>query len=168
MCTLFDEEHIDDTAQILAGAGEGDVEVETRQAELRKRIRDCDRRLQNYRAALDEGSEVATIAKWIADVERERRGHEAALGGEVPGGKLTKSQVRALVEALRDIVTVLAHADVEDKAALYAELGVRLTYHPDGRVRVEAHPRGVEVRVGGGTRTLTPRGCAEFEYLAVA
>ena len=72
LCTLFDEEHIDDTAQILAGAGEGDVEVETRQAELRKRIRDCDRRLQNYRAALDEGSEVATIAKWIADVERER------------------------------------------------------------------------------------------------
>ena len=65
----------------------------------------------------------------------ERRGYEAALGRDVPGGKLTKSQVRALVEALRDIVAVLADADVEDKAALYAELGVNLTYHPDGRVR---------------------------------
>ena len=104
LCTLFDEEHIDTTAAILAGADEPDAEVEARQAELRDRIRDCDRRLQNYRAALDEGGEIATIAKWIAEVERERRGYEAALGRDVPGGKLTKSQVRALVEALRDIV----------------------------------------------------------------
>jgi hypothetical protein len=28
-----------------------------------------------------------------------------------------------LVEALRDIVDALAHADLEDKADLYAELG---------------------------------------------
>ena len=67
------------------------------------------------------------------------------------GGKLTKSQTRALVEALRDIVDVLADADPEDKAEAYAELGVSLTYHTDGRVAVQALPRGVKVRVGGGT-----------------
>lgn len=71
----------------------------------------------------------------------------------MPGGKLTKTQVRAPVEALRDIVAVLADADVEDKSALYTELGVSLTYHPDGRVQAETRPRGVEVRVGGA---ITP------------
>jgi hypothetical protein len=55
----------------------------------------------------------------------------------------------ALVEALRDIVDVLAEADPENKADRYAELGVSLTYHADGRVAVEALLRGVQVRVGG-------------------
>ena len=56
----------------------------------------------------------------------------------VPGGKPPKSQARALVEALYDIVEVLADADPQDKAELYAELGVSRTYHTDGRVAVEA------------------------------
>jgi hypothetical protein len=51
----------------------------------------------------------------------------------VPGSKLTKSQTRVLIEALRDIVDVLANADAANKAELYAELGVSLTYHTDGR-----------------------------------
>jgi site-specific DNA recombinase len=60
-------------------------------------------------------------------------------------------EVKALVTALRDIVGVLRDAEPADKAELYAELGVRLSYRPDGPVAVEALPRGVEVRVGGGT-----------------
>ncbi len=35
--------------------------------------------------------------------------------------------------------------------SLYAEMGVSLSYHPDGRVAVEALPRGRDVSVGGGT-----------------
>ena len=63
---------------------------------------------------------------------------------------LTKNQVRALVAGLRDIVSTLADADPEDRAELYRELGVNLTYSPDGRVNVQVLPRGVNVRVGGG------------------
>ena len=33
-----------------------------------------------------------------------------------------------VVDVLRDIITVLAQADPEDKAELYEELGVNLTY----------------------------------------
>ena len=94
----------------------------------------------------------------MAKVQRERRDLETQPGRSVPGGKLTTPQARALVEALKDIVTVLAEADQEDKAELYAELGVNLTYHPEGRVTVQKKPRGVEVRVGGATRTVSPRG----------
>ena len=47
---------------------------------------------------------------------------------------------------------MLADADPHDKAELYDELGVNLTYHPDGRVtRRRPAPWCTEVRVGGGT-----------------
>jgi site-specific DNA recombinase len=151
LASLFDEEHRDHTCEVLAGSDDFDPETEEREAALRDQIRSCDRRLERYRALLDEGEAVATVARWIAEVERERKAAHAQLGRVVPGGELTKSQARALVETLRDIVDVLAEADPEDKADLYAELGVSLTYHTDGRVAVEALPRGVQVRVGGGT-----------------
>jgi hypothetical protein len=63
---------------------------------------------------------------------------------------MTTAQVRALVSALRDIVEVLADAEPADKAQLNNELGVSLTYDPTGTVHVQALPRGVQVRVGGG------------------
>ena len=87
----------------------------------------------------------------IAEVQRERKNLEGLLGRNVPGGTFTKTQVKALVGALQDIVGVLADADPADKAEMHGELGVSLTYHPDGRVGVEALPRGVVVRVGEGT-----------------
>ena len=46
---------------------------------------------------------------------------------------------------------MLADAEPADKAELYDQLGVTLTYNPDGPVTVKAQPRGVNVRVGGGT-----------------
>ncbi len=64
---------------------------------------------------------------------------------------MTTEQVKALVGALRQIIDVLSDAEPADKAELYSELGVSLRYDPDGIVTVQAHPRGVQVRVGGGT-----------------
>ena len=121
--------------------------------QLRDQIADCDRKLADYRALLDAGEDAVTVAaKWIAEVERERKALERQLGRAVPGGKLTKSQVTALVEALRDIVDVLADADPEDKAAALR----RARGHPDLPPRRTSRtsrrcPRGVQVRVGGGT-----------------
>lgn len=43
---LFDDEHIDDTGEILAGASEPDVDAEQRQAELRDAIKECDRKIE--------------------------------------------------------------------------------------------------------------------------
>jgi hypothetical protein len=145
-------EDIDRTVAVLADAEEPDPDADERYSELRARIADCDRRLDRYRAALEQADgEIGSITRWITEVERERKVVQAQLGRTVPGGKLTKRQVRALVEALRDIVSLLAQADEDDRNELYQQLGVSLTYHPDGRVLVEALPRGVMVRVGGGT-----------------
>jgi hypothetical protein len=57
---------------------------------------------------------------------------------------------------LRDIIDVLADADPDDKAEAYAELGVSLTYHTDGRVAVQALPRGGTSACRRGDLRLDP------------
>jgi site-specific DNA recombinase len=168
LASLFDDDRIDETCEILAGASERDPDTEDRETRLRREIADVDRRLEGYRPVLNQGGDPAVVARWISDVQREPKVLVAQLGEPVPGGKLTKYQVRALVAGLRDIVSTLADADPEDKAELYRQLGITLTYSPDGRVNVQVLPRGVNVRVGGGTRTLTPRAAIAGEYRAAA
>lgn len=70
---------------------------------------------------------------------------------QIPGDKLASEQVKALVKALNEIVSLLADAEPADKTDLYDRLGISLAYDPDGSVTVESRPRGVQVRVGGGT-----------------
>jgi len=151
LASLFDDDNIDDTCAVLAGASEPDPEAEKREAALRAGIADCDRKLANYRALLDHDDAVTVAAQWIADTQRERKALERQLGQHAPGGEMTPGQVRQLVKALRDIVDVLADAEPADKAELYDQLGVSLDYDPVGTASVQAHPRGVQVRVGGGT-----------------
>jgi site-specific DNA recombinase len=150
LATIFDPEHLDATTEALAAASEPDDGAVARREAARRRVDDCDARLARYRAALEAGADPVVVAGWIAEVEGERLGAERELGATVPQEKLTKGQVRALVKGLRDVVRALAQADPEDKAAIYAELGIRLTYHPGGRVVVESRPC-TEERVGGGT-----------------
>jgi len=57
---------------------------------------------------------------------------------------MTPEQVKALVKALRDIVDVLARAEPADRAEFYSQLGISLSYDPDGTVSVPAQPRGVQ------------------------
>lgn len=91
------------------------------------------------------------MAAWIGDVQRERAALAAQLGEPTAATELTVAQVKQLVTALRNIVAVLAETQPSDKAALYKELGVTVTYEPEGTVNVQAQPRGLLVRVGGGT-----------------
>ncbi|MEX0667074.1 MAG: hypothetical protein WD313_01950, partial [Acidimicrobiia bacterium] len=148
---LFDKDNIEETSAILAGVSQPDPHQEALKAGLKQKINDCDRRLRQYQAVLDEGADPKIVARWMTQVQRERRELETQLGARTPGGKLTPSQVQALIGALYDIVTVLGEAAPDDRAHLYSKLGVNLTYFPEGRVDVQMRPRGVNVRVGGGT-----------------
>ena len=63
---------------------------------------------------------------------RTKRQHaELELGETVSADKLTKTQVRALVLSLRDMVATLRNADPKLKDEVYAELGVEVTYEPE-------------------------------------
>jgi DNA invertase Pin-like site-specific DNA recombinase len=151
LAALFDDDHIDHTCELLAGASEPDDATEQRVTRLRSQITDCDRRLDGYRSVIDNGGDVSVVAKWIGETQRERKTLLAQLNSPLHSEELTADQVRALVEALRDVVATLGDADPADKTELYRALGVTLSYSPDGLVTVEARPRGVNVRVGGGT-----------------
>ena len=57
-------EDLDRTVDVLAGHDEVDPEVEDRQAAIRDQIKDCDRRLARYRAAIDHADgEIGAITK---------------------------------------------------------------------------------------------------------
>lgn len=151
LATVFDPEQLDETCEALAGADDRTEIDGARTVAAKAKIADCDHRLERYRAALEVGTEAALVGRWIAEVRAERLAAERQLADAAPAPKLTKDEVRALVASLHDMVAVLRDAHPADKAAVYAELGISMTYHPDGRVLVESRPACSQVSVGGGT-----------------
>ncbi|HZD21986.1 MAG TPA: hypothetical protein VE569_01060, partial [Acidimicrobiia bacterium] len=152
---LFNEEHLEDTCAKLADAVQPDTDEAARQQQIRDWIRKLDEELESYRTIVRTEPEAAsTVGKWIAQTDQERRRLEALLG-QTPITKLTADDIKALVASLQDITATLAAADPADKAKVYAEMGIDITYHQDGRVVVESRPRVVGSSVGERTRTST-------------
>ena len=98
------------------------------------RIADCDRKLAGYRAALDAGGDPATISRWITETTAERARYAARARLATPRAPMTREQITSVVTALGDILAVLADADPADKAEIYGQLGLRLTYQPGRRI----------------------------------
>ena len=148
---LFDTDHLDATCQTLAEAAQPDPEDQARRDEVRKQITALDRELDGYRTIVrNEPEAAATVGRWIAETAQKRRRLETFLGVKSTTA-LTKDDIKALVASLRDITATLAGADPTDKAAVYEEMGIDVTYNQDGRILVESRPRVVSDGVGGGT-----------------
>jgi hypothetical protein len=80
---------------------------------------------------------VATA--WITETQDEHRSVEQLLttAQPEPRQRLTRDQISAFVHQAGELTTALADADPTDRAEVYRQLGLRLTYHPDQRkVRV--------------------------------
>jgi site-specific DNA recombinase len=102
---------------------------------LRQQLAETDRQLASYRAALDAGGDPAVVSAWITESQARKLATSARLGalrGSRPG-RLTQEEISAMVSAISDIVSLLSRAEAADKAELYAQLGLRLTYHPGQR-----------------------------------
>ncbi|WP_406079026.1 hypothetical protein [Micromonospora sp. NBC_00858] len=120
-------------------------------------ITECDAKLERYRAALDAGADPAVVTEWISQTQAERARAEADLHTHSSNRprRMSRTEIKDLVQALGDIATVRRDADPTDKAEVYQRLGLRLTYQPETQtvraaVNLSAH-RGVMVRVRGGT-----------------
>ncbi|HEU5305720.1 MAG TPA: recombinase family protein, partial [Acidimicrobiia bacterium] len=152
LARIFDPERLDETcAELAAASGPGDVDHAALEA-ARRKLDDCDTRLDRYRAALESGTDPAVVARWIAEVQGDRLRAQQALASSARD-KLDADQVRAVIETLGPITTVLEKARPAAKAELHSSLGLRLTYRPaKNLVAVEAAPVAcAKVRVGGGT-----------------
>ena len=103
---------------------------------------------------IETDPDPAVVTKWIAEAQADRKAAEGALTAHEAVRPLTPGEVRRMVDAVEDKVQMLADADPVTKAALYASLGLSLTYEHDRRaVIVEARPdiSCANERVGGGT-----------------
>ncbi|MEU8419419.1 recombinase family protein [Micromonospora sp. NPDC048835] len=161
LTTAFHPDHIENTITAMADAQLGDHPSPTITA-ARATINDCDTKLQRYRAALDAGADPSVVSNWIAQTQAERTRAETELhaGNFDAPRRMTQAEIITLVEALGNIVTVLRDADPTDKAEVYRQLGLRLTYHPEAQTvhaetDLSAH-RGPMVRVRGATRPIAP------------
>lgn len=106
--------------------------------ETARKITECDRKLAQYRAALDAGASPATVAAWIAETEAERARYQVSMRQVVVRPRMTGAEIKAIVDKLTDIAKVLEDADPDDKSEIFRQLGLRLTYHPGDRlVRAE-------------------------------
>lgn len=150
--TLFELDEIDRTCAALSAAGTPDEGQQERIDQLHAEIADCDRKLARYRAVLDGDGDIVSVTKWIADTERRKHTAHARLTSQRSNGDLSADDIKHLVADLCEIVGVLRKAAPEQKAEIYRELGVSLRYdHTANAVTLHAQPRGVTVRVGGGT-----------------
>jgi hypothetical protein len=125
-------------------------------AVYRRKIADCDDRLDKYGAAIEAGTNPAIVAGWIREVEAERLIAEPELGATAPAKPLTKAEVRGLITDLQDSVSKLTDAEPALKAEIYAELGLQCVYDPDQqRITIDTQPRCIQVRVGGAFGPLS-------------
>jgi site-specific DNA recombinase len=122
-------------------------------------LADYDQKLAQYRRALDTGADPAVVTGWFnetqtekARLERELRAQGAVTGAS---GATTAAEIDELINSIGDVTAALSTGALDDKATLYKELGLSLTYHPDTAsvyARAElAKPRWAADCVGGGT-----------------
>jgi site-specific DNA recombinase len=149
---VFEPDRLEETCRALAETQEPAPEDGGRQEAARRTLADCDARLARYRKALEAGTDPSVVARWITEVQAERRAAEEGLRQRRPAAAPTEDDIRAMIESLEDLVGVRSAAEPAKKAALYESLGLALTYEPSKRrVLVEADLGGVRpVRVGGG------------------
>ena len=126
-------------------------------AGLRDEITQCEKQLAQYRATLDAGGDPAVVGQWITETQARKLAADARLRAQTSTAgaaqrHLSREEITAMVNVISDTMTVLQHADPADKAELYAQLGLRLTYDPT------ASPRTVNARAELG-RTCTKGSC---------
>ncbi|MBW3556964.1 MAG: recombinase family protein [Actinobacteria bacterium] len=151
---IFDPEHVDETCEAVVGAIDTAASTGER-AKAAALIRECDRKLDRYRALLEAGTEPGVVAGWISEVEGERRRAQAVVHAatrETVDAIATAAEVRQVVEELGGLVGLLDVSEPKLRSRFYEEIGFTGTYDPNTRTVEALADIGVrKVRVGGGT-----------------
>ena len=103
-------------------------------------IADCDARLARYQAALDAGADPQAVAEWTRQVKAERAAALARDTSPAPPAarQLTEDDIRALITGLGDLRDVIRDAEPAVKAAIYEQLGLKVTYLPgEDKIRAD-------------------------------
>ena len=80
----------------------------------------------------------------MKETQAKRAAAEARLKTPTRRRRMTRDEITSLVKAIGDVMQVLKEADPADKAEIYSQLGLMLTYHPtEKRVAAEARPASI-------------------------
>ena len=98
-----------------------------------------------HRAALKAGADPALVVAWIHQVQQQRTVAKARLATLTSchgtNRRMSRDDIHTMVNTLGGLLNALRHADPADKAGVYRELGVRLTYdHAERTVLAETRP----------------------------
>jgi hypothetical protein len=66
--------------------------------EAERLIAECDRKLAQYRAALDAGANPITVAAWIAETEAEKASCQLSTRRAAPRPRMTEAEIKAIVD----------------------------------------------------------------------
>jgi DNA invertase Pin-like site-specific DNA recombinase len=119
-------------------ASQGFDPDEAQASAVRSAITECDRRLGRYKAALEAGADPVEVTRWINAAKADRARAEEQLRGLGGGKRMSRQEITAMLTELGNLTRLVVQADPADKADLYRELGLRLTYRPQKQL-VEAN-----------------------------
>ncbi|MDI5979833.1 recombinase family protein [Amycolatopsis magusensis] len=138
LCTALAPHRLSEAINQMCDA-QSDLEADPAAVAAARVIEESDQKLVRHRAALEAGADPQLVTGWMAEVQARRA--EAMARSRTAGGRrrMSSEEIQGLVEALGSIRQVLTEADPTDKAEVYRQLGLRLTYQPGKRtVRAEA------------------------------
>jgi site-specific DNA recombinase len=157
LASQFEPDRVEATIDVLTLAQEDLGAEQQTIVKARHIIHECQAKMARYQAAIDAGADVQEISRWINAAKAESLAAVAALRStsDAPG-RMSRDEVAILVDRTASVTAALREAELEDKAALYKDLNLRLTYeHATRTVRAEAQlgecPFWDKVRVRGGT-----------------
>ncbi|MGW1913125.1 recombinase family protein [Streptomyces sp. NPDC002076] len=116
------------------------------QAQARQAIKECERRLARYQAALDAGADPAVVTRWINEAQRDKDAAQKKLDAHPAVTRKKQSpldarQIREITESLGDIAQRIQRAAVEKKGPLYDALGITISYeHATRTATVRSRP----------------------------
>ncbi len=149
----FAPERLDQTMEALAGASGPSLAESTQRAVVTGRLKDAEKRLAQYKAALGQGADVALVSAWIneatADLAQARL-DLSTVDGAVPQ-HMSREELERVVDDMSLVVSRIDAADPATKATLYRDLGLRLTYDHDEQ-EVEAEISTAEACAKRGVR----------------
>jgi site-specific DNA recombinase len=142
LARAFDPGRIEHT---LTSMKDARPDTDVRADVIRATLEECDRKLARHRAALEAGADPVLVAAWSREVQAERSTAQNQLNSlgtsGAPSRRMTKDEIRALVDTLGGLLKILDEADPRNKLEVYRRLGLRLTYdHEKGNVLAETRP----------------------------
>lgn len=140
------------TPEALAAAQTPPPDAEARDTATRAAIADCDLRINRLLGSLEAGIDRDLVAPRVVKLRAERDRLEATLADRCSWRPLSPGEITAIADALGGLIAILENASPQDRAAVYQQLGVRLSYDPTvNQVWATADLPRVGRGVGGGT-----------------